>query len=148
MMFLKHPKGKRTVGVLALDRKLWNIFSRYIRLRDSDHGLGKCITCGRYIPVKEGDAGHFRNRRHKSTRFMEENVAFQCPNCNRFDEGKAYEFGKALDVKYGEGMADKITKLSGVSSKLDRLWYESAIKEYKLKLSQLIAKKGDPWTRS
>lgn len=132
---LKFAKQKRTTGILALDRKLWRIFSEYIRRRDADQdGICRCITCRKPKPWKEMDAGHFVNRARKSTKFDERNVHAQCPVCNRFAEGKQFLYGNALDLKLGHGTAQKLIDLGGMHSKLDRLWYEERIKYYREKL--------------
>lgn len=85
-------------------------FSRAVRLRDSTDGYGNCITCTKLISVKEGHAGHFQSRRHSSTRFDEENVNLQCSLCNAFRAGEQYQYGMALELKYGEGTAEKLAK--------------------------------------
>jgi len=135
MRFAK--KGKRTT-LQALDRKLWKIFSQYIRKRDCPNGYGTCVTCGKLKPYAEMDAGHFIGRRHKATKFDERNVAVQCRYCNRFNSGESWAFGQWIDQKYGAGTAETLYNLSRArGTRLDRLWYEDAIKEYTEKLKAL-----------
>ena len=126
-------KTKKT-SLNKLDDKLWKIFSKYIRLRDCNKkGLIKCISCGKFKPWKESDAGHFISRRKKATKFNEKNVNAQCVYCNRFDQGSQYAHSKAIDRKYGEGTAEYLYNLSQVLTKLTRDWYEDTIKIYKEK---------------
>jgi len=47
-----------------------------------------------------------------STRFDPFNCAPQCYACNVGMSGMQYEFGKRIDLKYGEGMADLIVQKS------------------------------------
>jgi hypothetical protein len=125
-------KLDRTTGLHALDRKLWRLFSQYIRARDcTSIGWGFCVTCGQAKPIAEMDAGHFVGRRHLATRFDERNVNAQCRRCNRFESGESYAYGKAIDAKYGPGTADNLYTLSRMrGTKLDRLWYETKIEQY------------------
>ena len=55
-----------------LKAKLDRIFSEYIRLRDANpQGYTVCISCGKIVPWKESDCGHFINRSHMATRFKD-----------------------------------------------------------------------------
>lgn len=76
-----------------------------ILVRQHYEQLG-CFTCGRLIPWKEADCGHFRRRECMSTRFDLRNLGLQCKKCNRFDGGRSYEFGKKLDQVWGIRTAD------------------------------------------
>lgn len=70
----------------TLIRKLDEVFSRYIRLRDADeHGYIRCISCGRIHHFNETDCGHFINRSHMATRFDEQNCNGQCRSCLTLD---------------------------------------------------------------
>jgi Bacteriophage Lambda NinG protein len=86
-------------------RKLDAAVSKLIRARD-----GACITCGRGdVPL---DAGHFRRRECMAPRFDYRNVAGQRKKENRFEGGKPYEFGLAIDERFGKGTATRLFKLS------------------------------------
>jgi len=100
-----------------LERLLWTIFSRFIRLRDSLLTTGKrnqckCITCGRVYKSFKYDlqyeiwieAWHCRDRKVLILKFNKKNVNGQCSLCNHnWWEVEAYK--KALDCKYGTGTA-------------------------------------------
>lgn len=47
-----------------------------------------------------------------ATRFDYRNVASQCKKENHFEGGKPYEFGLAIDERFGKGTAAKLFKLS------------------------------------
>jgi len=124
----------RKVKLSTLKNKLDKIFSEYIRRRDvDDHtGFGKCIDCGRETPFAEGDAGHFVGRRHLSTRWDEDNVHFQHRYCNRFLNGRQYEYGQALGDR-----ADELIQKSHQVAKFDATPLQYLIDIYKEKLAEL-----------
>jgi len=124
----------RKVKLSTLKNKLDKIFSEYVRRRDvDDHtGFGKCIDCGRETPFAEGDAGHFVGRRHLSTRWDEDNVHFQHRYCNRFLNGRQYEYGQALGDR-----ADELIQKSHQVAKFDATHLQYLIDIYKDKLAEL-----------
>jgi hypothetical protein len=83
-------------------KKLDKAFSEYIRQKNAEDGICTCISCGKKLPWKEMDAGHYINRKHLALRWNEINVQPQCRACNRFDEGNIPAFGLGLQNKYGE----------------------------------------------
>lgn len=99
---MKPSSDPRKKAVSGLDR----VFSKMIRERDQQEG---CITCGRKNVVM--DCGHFRPRGMMSTRWDSINCNGQCLKCNRFDS-KGYEYGLALDKKWGKGTAKMLYKVS------------------------------------
>jgi len=124
----------RKVKLSTLKNKLDKIFSEYIRRRDvDDHtGFGRCIDCGRETPFAEGDAGHFVGRRHLSTRWDEDNVHFQHRYCNRFLNGRQWEYGQALGDR-----ADELIQKSHQVAKFDATHLQYLIDIYKDKLTEL-----------
>ncbi|GAC1499056.1 MAG: hypothetical protein NVS1B10_01370 [Candidatus Saccharimonadales bacterium] len=111
-------------SIPQLVKKLDTIFSAYVRLRDAteyiqdEEGLSKragyCITCKKLIPAEgkgTGHAGHFIERGCKLTRFEETNVHLQCNYCNTYKAGRQYEYGLAIDKKYGKGAAKALYDL-------------------------------------
>ena len=103
----------------TLVAKADKLFSEYVRLRDSSGGYGECITCGKRLHYKDAHAGHFQKRKYYETRWDEENVNLQCSACNTFNDGEQYLYAKAVDLKYGDGTADKLHKMArdGVGQK-------------------------------
>lgn len=133
----------KTAKLSTLKNKLDKIFSEYIRLRDTDeNGYGQCIDCGRSAPYDELDAGHFVGRRHLSTRWDEENVHAQHRYCNRFLNGRQYEYGQALDHKYYEGKADELIQKSHEIFKVTPQWLQWQIDLLKDKIQQLKESKN------
>lgn len=120
-------------------KKADKYFSEYIRLRDTGPGgFGYCITCNKKAHISELDAGHFIDRSKKATRYNENNVNAQCITCNRFQSGRQYEHGKAIDKKYGKGTADKLLKTSQQIIKAGQSFYEEKAEIYKKKLNDQI----------
>jgi hypothetical protein len=69
-----------------------------VRARDSG-----CITCeGQH---EQMDCGHFRQRESMSTRFHPYNVNAQGVKENRFEGGRIFEYGLAIDRKHRAGTA-------------------------------------------
>jgi 5-methylcytosine-specific restriction endonuclease McrA len=129
----------KTVSKLKSD--LDKIFSKYIRLRDSnpDNGFGKCCTCNRILHWKEGDAGHFQPRQHNATRYHEQNVNLQCKKCNNknWNQGEQYLHGKYIDRKHGAGTADSLERLARCIKQFKPYELEDLISTYKQKLKYL-----------
>lgn len=96
-------------SVSVLKKKADKYWSEYIRRRDSDkYGIVQCISCPKRGPWKEFQNGHFVSRSSSALRFDDENCNAQCVGCNMFKQGNQYEYGRALDLKYGNGTADKL----------------------------------------
>ena len=121
------------------EEKLWDTISKFIRLRDSDeNGIVQCVTCPSRFHWKLVHAGHFIGRRQKNTKFNERNLAGQCVSCNSFHGGRQFEFGLAIDKRYGEGTAEELLALSKVTCKLSGYEYREMNNEYKVKVKQLL----------
>ena len=92
-----------------LVKRLDNIFSQYIRLRNANaQGIAKCYTCGKKDHWKRLQNGHFQSRKHYGTRWDETNCQVQCSACNVFRYGEQYKFGVRLDEDYGYGTAENL----------------------------------------
>ncbi len=127
---MRQSKNKR-LAKLKADR----YFSEYIRKRDSENGVAKCISCGRI--TSNFDAGHFIDRSKEATRYDEKNVHAQCVKCNRFESGRQFEHSQAIDAKYGEGTSKKLLQKSKMRCSRTKSDYEFIAKEYKDKLDNL-----------
>lgn len=120
------------------DDKLWKVFSVWVRMRDADeNGYITCITSGRRVHWKEADAGHFISRKHLATKFDEQNVNAQSRHDNRFASGKQYEYGLAIDKKYGKGTAEKLYIKSKQVCKRSKFDVDVMTDYYKKKVKEL-----------
>jgi len=133
---------KKQPSIKTLKRKLDDIFSVYIRLRDSnDNGYCRCISCGSIHHWKEVDCGHFVNRSHMGARYSERNCNAQCRKCNRFDEGNNIGYTRGLISKYGiKVLADLEVKKETIS-KMVAFDYKISIDHYKKEVDRLKKQK-------
>jgi len=134
------PKTKKKPSRSKLVKKLDNIFSQYIRLREADNtGFVECFTCGKRSHWKRGmQAGHFQSRRHYATRWDERNVQNQCVGCNMFKGGEQFLFAKALDNKYHEGLSDELYVTAQTTVKFSNLDIELLITKYQYIVKGLV----------
>lgn len=79
-------------------------FNRFIRIRDSKDGYFTCISCGKILPVKQMNAGHYYSAGgYPPLRFNENNANGQCGfHCNKMLSGNLIEYRKGLIRKIGE----------------------------------------------
>lgn len=132
-------KRKKLVPLPRLKKRLWKIFSEYIRRRDADdNGMVACISCGNLKHYKEGHAGHY----HAGSvcgldlYFSEINVNFQCVGCNLFRHGNLAQYALALQKKHGNHILEELDSMRGIA-KWSREKFEEKISEYKKKLRDL-----------
>jgi len=125
----KAKKRSKNLTVASLKKKADAIFSIYIRLRDK-----KCITCG---STENLQCGHFQSRKHNATRYDPYNCQAQCVRCNMFNWGEQYEFGKQLDKKYGDGMAESLKKKAQEIHKFTTYELQDIIDTYKKEVEEL-----------
>lgn len=143
----RRKPSKKAKTLKNLDATLWRWFSKYVRLRDRLEGTTCltqyciCITCGTPHKWDSGyiDAGHFATRNKLATKFNEQNVNAQCKRCNKYGKGEQARHAVGIDEKYGKGTAEKLLALSSQHCKLDRMWYEYMIEEYKKKVKGLLS---------
>lgn len=129
---------KKNTSIKTLKRKLDDIFSIFIRLRDSDNkGYCKCISCSKMAYYKEMDCGHFVNRSHMNTRYDEQNCNAQCRSCNRFDEGNNIGYAKGLVKKYGSQIIDILYIKKNTANQLKSSEYQILIDYYSKEVSKL-----------
>lgn len=111
-----------------LKKKLWAVFSKYIRARDK----GVCFTCGRSgFTGSSYHAGHFIPKASGGLilYFHEDNVHGQCARCNLFMSGEQYLYGKKLgDEKVAElyALKHQVVKDYPFHEKID--YYTNLIK--------------------
>lgn len=113
------------------------VFSLYIRQRDSKDGIIKCISCGKLVPWKESDCGHFINRKHMATRYDEQNCNAQCRLCNRFNEGNTQGYRKGLIEKIGLEAVECLEIKKSNTCKMSQVEVNLFTKYYKVKTKSL-----------
>ena len=127
-----------------LKTKCWNLFSKYIRLRDANKkGICKCCTCGIKKPWKEMQAGHFVSGRSNSILFDDRGVHAQCKSCNLFNHGKPLEYFLFMEKTQGRHVIDELMWLKTQPRKISDEKYEQMIEDLQDKLVGLDMKRGE-----
>lgn len=117
-------------------KKLWEIFSRFIRKRDE----GKCFTCGLQKDWKEMQAGHMIPRASGGLDlyFDELNVHCQCYRCNINLGGNGAIYAQRFKQIYGEAeLEDMIRRSKQRIRKITEQEYVELIEIYKEKFEDL-----------
>lgn len=116
-------------------KAVWKVFSLYIRLRDN----GRCISCGKAVFYKEGDAGHFHPKtRGLSIYFHEKNVNLQCTSCNRYQHGNLSGYAIGLVEKYGEGIIRELELAKRTTKRFSKIEYETMYDYYRRLSNDLL----------
>lgn len=119
----------KTPKISKLKKKLWTLFSIYIRYRDK----GVCFTCGLKKQWKEMQAGHFISRAIGGILlyFHERNVHCQCFRCNINLGGNGAIYAKRLKERYGQEALDELYTLQQTLAQWTPQDYLDKIEHYK-----------------
>lgn len=129
------------------EKSLWNLFSKFTRLRDSDErGYCRCISCSTIKQWNDGiDAGHFIPVGiDQALKYEEMNVNGQCTSCNKYKSGNLISYRQGLVAKYGE---DKVKRLElshefkTTKKKLNQLEINALYSDYSKKVKDLLKTK-------
>ncbi|WP_294504148.1 recombination protein NinG [uncultured Bacteroides sp.] len=123
-----------------LKAKLDEVFSLYIRLRDSKifgYRAFRCISCGKIKPFSEADCGHYFSRSHLSTRFDELNCWAECRDCNRINPDHLEGYQRNLIKKIGKERFELLEAKHNTCCKIDEDDYKKMIKRYTLLVNNL-----------
>jgi 5-methylcytosine-specific restriction endonuclease McrA len=133
----KPPKKKKRK--INLKKKLWTIFSEYIRRKDADeNGMVSCISCGVVKHYKQMHASHYIPKSlGLSIYFEEKNVHPGCVTCNLFRHGNLTSYAIALRKKYGETILEELEQQRQRMIKISPGGYEELIERYQAKLDML-----------
>lgn len=96
-----------------LEEKCDEAIREYLRWRDASGHNFTCFICQITIPKEYASVGHYRKRGNHSTRWLLKNCHLICDDCQ--DEGNPMNtkrYGMRIDLKYGEGTAEWLTRLS------------------------------------
>lgn len=147
-VFCKQPKpeGKQPKKLKAKkaydELYLWPVFSRFIRLRDSNsEGIGKCFTCSLFRYWRNADAGHGAGRQHHGTKYNEINNRLQCKKCNGFEGGMREVFEKEMDRLNGPGTWALMISASRKATKLGKVECDIMIDHYTKEIEKLLLTK-------
>ena len=87
-------KKYSTRQIPTLKKKLWSVFTKWIKARDKNI----CFTCGKKVEGYSSQGGHFipKSVCGTSLYFHPDNVHCQCSFCNLQLEGNRLEYAKRL----------------------------------------------------
>src|SRR3990167_1129532 len=138
------PKPKPPPPVSKLKRKLWKIFSEYIRRRSADwRGNASCVTCGVTKNWKELQAGHFVQGRHNMVLFDLKNTQVQCYVCNVVKHGNLLEYYDYMLNNYGRDVIKELRSLDKQNKQFTSLELLEKITFYQTALKELNQTYGD-----
>ncbi len=129
--------AKRLPTIKQLVKKLDQVFSLYIRLRDK----GVCFTCGKKDEIKKMQCGHYESRSHYNTRWDCQNANSQCLRCNIFLKGNYPIYSINLEKKYGLGILEDLHLRAQQPFKLYRAWLIGTIGFYENEVKKLEGEK-------
>jgi 5-methylcytosine-specific restriction endonuclease McrA len=118
----------------TLKRKLWELFSKYIRERDN----WTCISCGKKCEGIDCHAGHYHPRTDGLNLFFDEkNVNAQCSACNTFRHGNLTQYALGLKKKYGDQILEELDEKRKHLIQIYDNEYLKLIETYKIKIEEL-----------
>jgi len=138
----KHKLKKTSVA--SHKKFVWELFSKYIRLRDAIKTTGtsthaKCITCESIHKITEIDAGHFYSRTNTAILFDEQNVHAQCKKCNMPpNHGEQYTYSLKIVDMYGEENLRRLTNLRGQIKRFRRDELMQLREEYRNNIRKIL----------
>ncbi len=133
---------RKDTTITSLKKKLWKIFSIYIRMRDCLETTGtithgKCCTCGGDYPIGKLQAGHFIPGREDSILFDPTCVHAQCYRCNVQRSGEWVKYFRFMEKKYGREGIDTLMVRSEIKCKITPEWIETAAVYYLEKIEEM-----------
>lgn len=133
------PKQKKKVSLRSkLIKELDAIFSKYIRLRDSDQmWMWKCCTCWVVKHWKRMQNCHFITRWNYKYRWRLENCHIWCYRCNIILEWNYINYTLFMIKTYGHGMVERM-KTDKQLVKISTPDLKDMIEKYKYEVDLLI----------
>lgn len=98
----------KKLKVSKIKEKAWQVFSRYIRQRDTTKLGTLCYTCEKWLPFKNAQAGHFQPGRFPIFLFDERQVHAQCFRCNINLKGNWPRYYEHMVRDYGKEEVEKM----------------------------------------
>lgn len=141
----KTPKRDKVLSSQSLNRKrliveLDRYCSLITRIKASDkNGVVTCFTCGRRLPWKATDCGHYVSRQKMQSRFDFANLRPQCQNCNRVLRGNLEIYRKRLINEIGRDAVEELENRPPMKIMTAEL--ESLLGLLKLEYKRLVEEK-------
>ncbi len=143
----KRTRTSNEVPITGQKKKLWVVFSRYIRMRDCIEATGtithgKCCTCGRAYPIGKLQAGHFIPGRADSILFEPTCVHAQCYRCNVIRSGEWVKYFRFMEEKYGVHVIYELMTLCEEACEITPEWIEDSMTYYQEQIEAMEAMYG------
>lgn len=137
MTVVKRKPKTGKVTITSMKKKLWGIFSLYVRTRDKY----TCVTCGKKGEGSQIHGGHFITGATCPPKlyFDPANVHAQCYHCNINLSGNWVRYEDFMVRTYGQELVNdlKLRRTLEMGQKVGTEWYEGQISAYKLLLEKL-----------
>lgn len=134
---------RRSKSYKAAEKKADKYFSLLIRLEAANqNGYCKCVSCGKLLPIKEIQAGHYHTRNNHLTRWDKRNVNPQCCTCNYREEGSKYGYSKYMFEHYTVEELEELNRLAHTSVKFSIDALDAMSQQFLDEIRQLEKKKG------
>lgn len=138
------PKVSKT-SLSKEKKKAWDLFSKYIRLRDAIRTTGtkdhaRCITCDKLYPTfGKGclQAGHYIPGRSNAILFEARGVHAQCYMCNVTFKGNTLKYRRKMIELYGEDVADELEAQAKIPVQFKAYHYQVLQEQYKILVKTL-----------
>ena len=131
-------KGRPTKDTIPnWKKRVWKIFSLYIRTKETKNGYGRCVTCGQLFSIKRLQAGHFIPGRRNSILFDERGVHIQCERCNKWLYGNPIQYYDYMKRTYGQKIIDELYKKAKEEKQFTVPELKRLYEYYKAKLQSL-----------
>ena len=135
-------RRKSKTPYAKLKGEVWEVFSRFIRLRDclfttGTRTHGRCISCDKLCTFSQLQAGHFIPGRSSNILFDEEIVHAQCSYCNNALEGNHHNYRKAILDLYGNGYDEVLQQRRYVTKKFTIPELRELLEYYRQKINTI-----------
>jgi len=119
------------------------LFSLLVRQSHADfQGYVKCATCGKKMPWRESEAGHFVKRACFLLRWFLKNVHPQCSRCNKFLNGNEAMHARYIIKTYG---VESFNEIMDLKDKWDQGWSVGIQEIREISKAALEALKNNNW---
>jgi hypothetical protein len=108
----------RAISRKGLIAKVDKLFSLYIRMSHADEeGFVRCVTCGKKMPWRESQCGHWIKRGHHATRWHPMNAYPQCAGDNLYKNGLQDEMALHIQRVHGPETLEELIRLKHTTRK-------------------------------
>lgn len=125
------PRSRKEKSLPVLIKELDDVFSKFIRHRDTVDGKIPCFICGKKMTFAEAQNMHFIDRDKMPTRFDEMNCHAGCEECNCYDIEHRQKYMDEMVRRYSATRVRGLLQKSRSLAKYARYELEELIEFYK-----------------